>query len=81
MRYVDLDEVLEIDPQRLDIRPTGLENGSGGWVVQQGQQQVLHGHELMPLVPRRLEGVIQCIFQFFTQHWTTSLELLCLHGA
>ncbi len=68
-----IDELLQVSPQLVQIRTARLQNRRGGFVIQKRQQQVLNGHELMPLRPRLLEGEIEGDFELSIQHDFTSL--------
>jgi len=62
------DEISERFPQLIDIRGAGAQDLRGGRVVQQREQQVLDGDELMPLLARLYERHVQTDFEFLRDH-------------
>ncbi|MNM88183.1 hypothetical protein D3C81_1003860 [compost metagenome] len=68
-----IDELLQIAPQLVQVRPARTQHSRRGLVIQKCQQQVLDGHEFMPLGPRLLEGEIEGDFELSVQHDFTSL--------
>src|SRR5690606_30428404 len=63
-----LDEFRELAAELRDVRVTGLEDLVDLRDVQEGEQQVLDGHELMPPLPGVLECLVQAEFEFRAQH-------------
>ncbi|MNC21116.1 hypothetical protein D3C75_690850 [compost metagenome] len=63
-----VDEFAQIVPQLVHVCPAGTQDGSGGTVVQKGQQEVLDRHEFMTFDPSILEGEIEGDFKFAVQH-------------
>ena len=61
-----LDELFEIAAQPLQIDAAGLQHIDRNVVVEQYQQQMLDGHELVSLVSGTLKGQIQRDFEIFT---------------
>jgi hypothetical protein len=68
---VVLDEVGQRLAQVLHIGRTGPQDFGRTGVVEQGQQQVLHGDELVALLPRFDEGHVQADFKFLGNHWSS----------
>ncbi|MNZ64178.1 hypothetical protein D3C78_823440 [compost metagenome] len=68
-----VDELLQVTPQLVQVRPACTQHSCRSLIVQQCQQQVLDGHEFMPLGPRLLEGEIEGDFELSVQHDFTSL--------
>ena len=62
LRRVVLDEVGQGLAQVIDIGRAGTQHFGGTGVVKQGQQQVLHGDELVALLPCLYEGHVQADF-------------------
>ncbi len=62
------DEILQAGAQVLDIGRAGAQNFRCGRVVQQRQQQVLHGDEFVACLPGLDEGHMQADFQFLRNH-------------
>jgi len=62
------DEISERFPQLIDIRGAGAQHLRGGRIVQQREQQVLDGDELMPLLARLYERHVQTDFEFLCDH-------------
>ena len=58
----------ELASQLTNVRVTRLENFVYARNIEQGQQQVLDGHEFMTSFPRILECFIQTKFEFTRQH-------------
>src|SRR6185436_19429646 len=54
--------------QLVDLRGAGLQYLGGRWVVAEGEQQVLHGDELVSLLPRLHERHVQADFQLLGNH-------------
>jgi hypothetical protein len=54
--------------QLIDVGGAGAQHLGGGGVVEQRQQQVLDGDELVPLLPRLDKGHVQADFQFLGNH-------------
>jgi len=59
---VVLDEVTQRLAQIIDIGRACTQHFGSTWVVQQGQQQVFHGDELVALLPGLDEGHVQADF-------------------
>ncbi|MDT4809889.1 hypothetical protein FQZ97_427910 [compost metagenome] len=74
-----VDEFLQVPPQLVQVRPASPQHGRRGLVVQERQQQMLDGHEFMPLGPRLLEGEIEGDFELSIQHDFTSLPNFCVN--
>jgi hypothetical protein len=68
LRRVVLDEVGERRPQVVDVGRACAQNLCGARVVQQSEQQMLHGDELVALLPGLDEGHVQADFQFLGNH-------------
>ncbi len=63
-----LDGLLQLLAQALGVRTAGLEDGLGGRVVEQCQQQVFHRHELMAGLTGALVALTDGVFEVFTEH-------------
>ena len=63
-----VDELLEIMAQLVQVSPTGTQHTGRRLVVQQGEQQVLDGHELVTLGSGLLERQIEGDFELSVQH-------------
>ena len=72
---VVLDEVGQRLAQVVDVGAAGAQHFGRAGIVQQGQQQVLHGDELVALLTRFHEGHVQADFQFLGNHAVS----ICLH--
>jgi hypothetical protein len=59
---VVFDEMGERLAQIIDLRCAGAQHLCGAGVIQQSQQQMLHGDELMPLLTRLHKGHVQTDF-------------------
>ncbi len=55
-------------PQIVDVRGTGAQHFGGRRIVEQGQQQMLHGNKLVAFLPRLHEGHMQADFEFLCNH-------------
>ena len=64
----DLDRIFQLAAQAREIGSNRLEHGFGRWVVQQREQQVLDGDELVALLARLDERHVQADFQFLRNH-------------
>jgi len=62
------DEVAELAPQAIEAGAAGLQHVADARHVQQREQQVLDGDELVALRARLLEGGVEAVFQFLAQH-------------
>jgi hypothetical protein len=65
---VVLDEVGQRLAQVVDVGRTGAQHLGGAGVVQQRKQQMLHGDELVALLPGLDKGHVQADFQFLGNH-------------
>ena len=54
--------------QLLDLDPARAQHLAGGGIVEQGEQQVLDGHELVPLLAGVAEGAVEGELQLLAQH-------------
>ncbi len=72
-----LDRALQIGRQPRRIDATGPEHRLRGGVVEQGKQQMLHGHELMTCFACPLVALAYGLFEVFTEH--ELLRWLCRH--
>ena len=63
-----VDAFHELAPQFDDVGITGLENLVDLRDVEQCQQQVFDGHELMTALTGPLKGLVQTEFKFTTEH-------------
>ena len=63
-----VDKLDQIAAQGAELGAAGLEHPDRVVVVQQSDQQVLDGHELVAPRAGRAKGVIQRLFQFLAQH-------------
>jgi hypothetical protein len=50
------------------VGPAGLQDVDRRRHVEQGEQQVLDGHEFVALVPRAAERLVETEFQFAAKH-------------
>ncbi len=71
-------EGAQLGLQLVEVGAAGTQDLGRGRVIQQGQQQVFHGHELVALFARFLEGQIEGEFQFLAQHTMLPLSTLML---
>jgi len=62
------DEVSERFPQFLDVGSARAQHFRGRRIVQQREQQVLDGDELMPLLARLYERHVETDFEFLRDH-------------
>ncbi len=62
------DEVSERFPQFLDVGSAGAQHFRGRRIVQQREQQVLDGDELVPLLARLYERHVETDFEFLRDH-------------
>src|SRR5882762_8056534 len=62
------DEVSERFPQLLDVGGAGAQHFRGRRIVQQREQQVLDGDELVPLLARLYERHVETDFEFLRDH-------------
>ena len=62
------DRLFQVVAQARSIAAAGLEHGLGRGVVQQGQQQVLHGHEFMPGLAGALVALADGLLEIFAEH-------------
>ncbi|MNN51562.1 hypothetical protein D3C81_1662050 [compost metagenome] len=67
-RRVIRDEVLKAGAQVLDIGRAGAQDFSCRGIVEQCQQQMLHGNELVACLPGFNESHVQAHFQFLRNH-------------
>ena len=67
-RRVLLQIAHERAPQLLDLDSAGAQHLARGGVVEQGEQQVLDGHELVPLLAGIAEGAVEGELQLLAQH-------------
>src|SRR5690606_28384554 len=67
-----LDELRELAPELRDVRVAGLQDLMDLGNVEQRQQQVLDGHELVPPLPCVLECLVKAEFEFAAQHDPTT---------
>ena len=61
-----------------EIRADGLEDGFGGGVVEQREQQVLDGHELMAGFARPLVALADGLLEILAEHDALASGLLAL---
>ena len=54
----------QVAAQVLDVAAAGAQHAAGGDVVEQRQQQMLHGNELVALLARTLKGAVERKFKF-----------------
>ena len=64
-----VDKLNQVSAHRTEVGSAGFKHQNGVIVVEQGQQQVFNRHELMALCPRAAKGVVERLFQVFTQHF------------
>jgi hypothetical protein len=67
-RGVFFDEVGQLAAQFVDVGGAGLQHLCGGRVVQQGKQKMLHGDELVALLPCLDESHVQADFKLLRDH-------------
>ena len=67
------DEAGEALAQFVDVGGAGAQHLGSGGIVQQRQQQMLDGDELMPLLPRFDKGHVQADFKFLRNHSVSSI--------
>ena len=61
-----VDEVLQLAAQLVQVGAAGAQHLGRGGVVQQGEQQVLDGHEFVALLAGLFKGEVQRYFKLFT---------------
>jgi hypothetical protein len=54
--------------QAREIRADSLEDGFGGRIVEQREEQVLHGHELVAGFARPLVALADGLLEIFAEH-------------
>ena len=74
---VFFDELRQALAQVIDIGSAGAQHLGGAGVVQQRQQQVLHGDELVPLLPSLHKRHVQADLKLLRNH-AASIE--CIEG-
>ena len=62
------DEIAKSLAQFVDVGGAGAQSLDGSGVIQQREQQVLHGDELVPLLARLDKGHVQADFEFLCDH-------------
>ena len=62
------DRLVQLMAQAGEIRADRLEDGFGGGVVEQREEQVLHGHELMAGFARPLVALADGLLEIFAEH-------------
>ena len=67
-RRVFADELRQVSAQMLDIAARRAQGIGGRWIVQQRQQQMLHGDEFMPFLPGVDKRHVQADFKFLRNH-------------
>ena len=65
---VVLDEICQRLAQIVDVGCAGAQHLGRAGIVQQGQQQVFHGDELVALLPRLHKCHVEADFQFLGNH-------------
>ena len=73
-RRVLVDEVGEQLAQLLDVGGAGAQDLGRRRIVQQRQQQMLHGDELVALLPSVHEGHVQADFELLRDHTILPLD-------
>jgi len=67
------DELQQFAPQLVDVGGASAQHLGGGGVVEQRQQQVLDGDELVALLSCLDKGHVQADFQFLRNHQLSSI--------
>ena len=70
---VRVDELGEVLAQLVDLGRAGAQHLRGGGIVQQRQQQVLDGDELVALLARLDERHVQADFELLGNHYVSSI--------
>ena len=65
--------------QVVDIRRTCAQHLGGRGIVEQSEQQMLHGNELVALLARFHERHVEAYFQFLSNHLGLIFNFLPLH--
>ncbi|KAG1250075.1 hypothetical protein G6F68_012998 [Rhizopus microsporus] len=73
-RHRGLDGLLQFLAQAFGVGPTGLQNGLGGRVVEQCQQQVLDGNKFVPGRTGLDESHMQADFKLLRNHASSVLH-------
>jgi hypothetical protein len=68
-----VDEIGQILAQCIDVAAAGAQHFGGGRVVEQREQQVLDGDELVALLTRFDKGHVQADFEFLGNHQFSSM--------
>ena len=75
-----LDKLLELLSEPCGIGTAGTEDLADLGSVDDGEQQVLDRHELVPRLARRLERLIQADFEFAAQHFRQASSIVHRSG-
>ncbi len=71
--YMLAKKLVELATQHIDVTAARPDHSRRGRVVEQRHQQVLHGNELVTLVARALNSLVQRCFEFLRNHHSGSI--------